>query len=44
MSPSTFYALMNESEKDFEHYTLADAVGYAEFEEDVQSWEDTTDE
>lgn len=40
MTPQTMYAIMNEADIDFDKFTLADAIGYAEFEEEVNSWED----
>lgn len=40
MNPATMYAIMNEADIDFDKFTLADAIGYAEFEEEVNSWED----
>ncbi|MGL4583644.1 MAG: hypothetical protein ACRCVU_11770 [Flavobacterium sp.] len=40
MSPATFNLIMNSAEIDFEHFTIADAVSLAEFQEDVLSWED----
>lgn len=40
MQVSTFNMIMNNSEIDFDKFTLADAIGYAEFEEEVNSWED----
>lgn len=39
MSPQTFNAIQNTADIDFDTFTLADAVGYAEFEEDLHSWE-----
>lgn len=43
MSPQTMFSIMNNSEIDFDKFTLADAIGYAEFEEEVNSWEDVED-
>lgn len=40
MQVSTFNMVMNNSEIDFDKFTLADAIGYTEFEEEVNSWED----
>ena len=40
MNPSTFNMVMNNSEIDFDKFTLADAIGYAEFEEDLHNWEE----
>lgn len=40
MNVSTFNMVMNNSEIDFDKFTLADAISYAEFEEEVNSWED----
>ena len=40
MTPQTFNNIMNENDLDTSiGFTLADAIGYAEFEEDVHSWE-----
>lgn len=40
MQPSTFNNIMNENSLDTSYgFTLADAIGYIEFEEDVHSWE-----
>lgn len=39
MNPATFNAIQNTSDIDFDKFTLADAVGYAEFEEALHSWE-----
>ena len=43
MQVSTFNMVMSNSEIDFDKFTLADAIGYAEFEEEVNSWEDVED-
>ena len=41
MNPATFNSVMNENSLDTSiGFTLADAIGYAEFEEGVNSWED----
>lgn len=42
MNVSTWNSVMNTADIDFDqdfNPTLADAVGYAEFEEDLHSWE-----
>lgn len=39
MNCSTWNAMANSAEIDFDTYTLADAIDYAEFIEDVNSWE-----
>ena len=39
MTPQTMYAIMNTADIDFDKYTLADAIGYAEFEEEISNWE-----
>lgn len=38
MNCSTWNAMANSAEIDFETYTLADAIDYAEFIEDVNNW------
>ena len=40
MTPQTMYAIMNEADIDFDKFTLAEAIGYAEFEEDLHNWEE----
>ena len=41
MSPSTYNMYANEAYIDHGYnFTLVDAIGYAEFEEEVNSWED----
>ena len=44
MTPQTFYAIGNSADIDFDKITLADAIGYIEFEEDINSWEDEMEE
>ena len=45
MQPSTFSHIMNENSLDTSiGFTLADAIGYIEFEEDINSWEDEVEE
>ena len=47
MNVSTFNMVMNSSEIDFDEDfcpTLADAIGYAEFEESINSWEDVVED
>lgn len=44
MTPQTMYAIMNEADIDFDKITLADAIGYIEFEEELNSWEQEVDE
>lgn len=40
MHTSTFNNIMNENSLDTSYgFTLADAVGYIEFEEDINNWE-----
>lgn len=39
MNPATFNAIQNTSDIDFDKFTLSDAIDYAEFEEDINSWE-----
>lgn len=39
MNVSTWNSVMNTADIDFDTFTLADAIGYAEFEEDLHSWE-----
>lgn len=39
MNASTWNSVMNTADIDFDTLTLADAVGYAEFEEEIISWE-----
>jgi hypothetical protein len=39
MNVSTWNSVMNTADIDFDKYTLVDAIGYAEFEEDLHSWE-----
>ena len=41
---STFNMVMNNSEIDFDKFTLADAICYAEFEEDLHNWEDSLED
>ena len=43
MNCSTWNALANSAEIDFDTYTLADAIGYAEFEEQCTNWEDVVE-
>ena len=44
MTPQTMYAIVNEADIDFDKFTLADAIGYAEFEEDLHNWEDSLED
>ena len=44
MTPQTMYAIMNEAEIDFDKFTLADAIGYIEFEEELHNWEDSLED
>ena len=44
MSPATFNAIANTADIDFDKFTLADAIGYAEFEEALHSWEDEVED
>lgn len=44
MTPQTMYAIMNEADIDFDKITLADAIGYVEFEEELHSWEDSLED
>ena len=44
MTPQTMYAIMNEADIDFDKFTLADAIGYAEFEEQCHNWEDEVED
>lgn len=44
MNVSTFNMVMNNSEIDFDKFTLADAIGYVEFEEDLHNWEDSLED
>lgn len=44
MTPQTMFSLMNEADIDFDKFTLADAIGYAEFEEDLHNWEDSLED
>ena len=44
MTPQTMYAIMNEADIDFDKFTLADAIGYIEFEEALHSWEDEVED
>ena len=44
MSPATFNAIANTADIDFDKFTLADAIGYAEFEEQCHNWEDVVEE
>lgn len=44
MNVSTFNMVMNSSEIDFDKFTLADAVGYVEFEEELNNWEDVVED
>ena len=44
MQVSTFNMVMNNSEIDFDKFTLADAIGYVEFEEALHSWEDEVED
>lgn len=44
MNVATWNSIMNTSDIDFDNFTLADAIGYVEFEEDVNSWQDMQEE
>ena len=44
MNVSTFKMVMNSSEIDFDKFTLADAISYAEFEEGLHNWEDVVED
>ena len=45
MTPQTFNNIMNENDLDTSYgFTLADAIGYAEFEEALHSWEDEVED
>lgn len=45
MTPQTFNNIMNENDLDTSFgFTLADAIGYVEFEEELHSWEQEVDE
>ena len=45
MSPQTMFPIMNENDLDTSiGFTLADAIGYAEFEEALHSWEDEVED
>ena len=44
MNPATFNAIQNTSDIDFDKFTLADTIGYAEFEEALHSWEDEVED
>lgn len=47
MTPQTMFSLMNETDIDFDEDfcpTLADAIGYVEFEEDLHNWEDSLED
>lgn len=40
MNCSTWNAMVNSAEIDFDTYTLADAIDLAEFIEDINDWEE----
>ena len=44
MNVSTFNAIANTADIDFDKFTLADAIGYIEFEEELHSWEDSLED
>ena len=45
MNVSTWNNLMNENDLDTTiGFTLADAIGYVEFEEQCQNWEDVVED
>lgn len=45
MNVSTWNNLMNENDLDTTiGFTLADAIGYVEFEEELHSWEDSLED
>ena len=45
MTPQTFNNIMNENSLDTSiGFTLADAIGHIEFEEDINSWEDEVED
>lgn len=47
MNVATWNSIMNDSSTDFDgdySPTLADAIGYAEFEEECANWEDVVEE
>lgn len=44
MNPATFNAIGNSADIDFDKFTLADAIGYAEFEEDLHNWEELSED
>lgn len=45
MNVSTWNSMANDAESDFEFsYSIADAVDYAEFQEDLNSWEQENNE
>ena len=45
MTPQTFNNNMNENSLDTSiGFTLADAIGYAEFEEQCHNWEDEVED
>lgn len=44
MNPATFNAIGNSADIDFDKITLADAIGYIEFEEALHSWEDEVED
>lgn len=45
MTPQTFNNIMNENSLDTSiGFTLADAIGYIEFEEDINSWEEEVED
>lgn len=45
MNPATFNSVMNENSLDTSFgFTLADAIGYAEFEEELHNWEDSLED
>lgn len=45
MNVSTWNSLMNENDLDTTiGFTLADAIGYVEFEESINSWEDVVED
>ena len=45
MSPATWNSVMNGNDLDTSiGFTLADAIGYAEFEEQCHNWEDEVED
>ena len=45
MTLQTFNNIVNENDLDTSYgFTLADAIGYAEFEEALHSWEDEVED